>query len=256
MRVKLLLQSLFLIFSVNLFSNFIEAHTFIKTQVQLQAYYNKMDTLVIASIGRSGSTMLTDTAENYCSHYKILKCHLLPPKKTYKGKIIFIFSNPDLSAESVLHASLYNSKWGSLHFNNMESSDKKWLRNLSETERQTVNNNFLSYDALGYDNQLSDWLYEKTEPCDVKTAQILAVKYEHLWDKETIEAIESFLLVDNFALPPQKERGYQLDKITSKEASFRIMYNTGSAEKPKYEAYNSARELWEMAPPFQYLNIK
>src|ERR1700738_3483663 len=76
---------------------------FISKRGQLEPYYRHKHVVMIASPGRSGSTLLTDLMKKYALKYRVIKTHLLPPDTRYKGKILFIFSNPDKAAESALH---------------------------------------------------------------------------------------------------------------------------------------------------------
>lgn len=228
---------------------------FFATVHQWDNYYNDADALTVASTGRSGSTMLTYcVATTFCG-FKILKTHLLPPDTRYKGKILFIFSNPDLSAESALRFCLIDRDFARSHFTNVETSDLEWLKSIGGASKQTLEDNLLAQDALGIERHLQEWLYFSTRPATLDDAQVLAIKYENLWDEETVEAIKSFLECDTFSLPPHRERGYSESKICFKELLFRLAYNLGTPENPIYAAYDGARAVWESAPPFQYLKL-
>jgi hypothetical protein len=229
---------------------------FIPTQEALIPYYNTDQAVMVASTGRSGSSILCQSLYSCAPHdYLLLKTHILPPKKHFLGKIIFIFSNPDKFAESVLYLTLTDPQWIRLAFYHIESSDKEWLKKIGTTPEQTETENLLAYDALGYFEQLKCWFYDRTTPCELNEAQILAVKYEHLWEPATQQVIEDFLLFENLSLPPQRERGRKWEVLTEKERSFRTLYNTGTQQDPRYAAYDEARLLWESAPPFQFLYI-
>jgi hypothetical protein len=243
-----------LLIPFSLFS-FIDYEThFIKDRNQLSAYGERQDIVMIASTGRSGSTMLTDFLGNSLNAL-VLKTHLMPPFEQFQGKILFIFSNPDKATESIFHASLMDPKWA-LHFEHMESSDLKWLEELEALENQTLENNLLCYDALGISKHLNEWLYEKTTPTSPEKATILAIKYENLWDPETVEALKNFLSLETLILPKKKERGLKKEDLSQKELLFRETHNRGTYENPLYPAYDQARRLWEKAPPFQYLYSK
>lgn len=228
----------------------------IGTQRNLQSFYERSDTIMVCSPGRSGSSLLTDVIAKSAPGYLILKSHLLPPKKSYKGKIVFIFSNPDKAAESALHLTIKDPGFGQTHFFHVETSDHNWLKKLGNSQNQNEKHNLLSDDALGCTQQLASWLHKDTKPCSPEKAQILAIKYEHLWEQETIEEIKSFLAIDTLDLPPKRERGYRSDILDPKEAHLRQIYNIGSEEMPIYKVYNQARSFWEEAPPYQYLNIR
>lgn len=227
---------------------------FIETEQQLTPYYNKKNVVMIASTGRSGSNFLTLAIREQAKYYDVLKSHLLPPTKKYAGKIIFISSNPDKAAESALHITMTDPAFGARHFYNMKSADKNWLTSIGSTDKQTINHNLLAYDALGCYQQLVAWLHS-TIPAKKKKAQILAIKYENLWDSATIAAIKEFLRLDHFELPPKRERGSAKEELNPQEIIFRETYNKGTEKKPIYPAYDDAREIWKTAPAVQYLNL-
>jgi len=239
---------LFLLFTVSLNAYFIPTHK------SLEPFYEKENVILITSMGRSGSTMLKEIiAESSPSHI-VLKSHILPPRPDFKGKILFIFSNPDKAAESALHLSMQDEVFGQLHFHHMESSDRSWLDEITDTRFQTVEHNLLAQDALGITKQMKMWL-EDTRSCPFEDAQILAVKYEDLWKPRTNKAIELFLSLDRLEIPPYKQRGYLVEELLPQELEFRIIYNLGTWEEPIYSAYDEARELWKKEPSFRFLKI-
>lgn len=242
---------LFLLLSFNVCANQV---FFVDSNKRLADFYGRADVILVASPGRSGSTLLTSLARQYATNYDILKTHILPPNRQFIGKIIFIFSNPDKAAESVLHIMINDPVWGKLHFSHVNSSDQEWLKKIGDTTKQTMKDNLLSYDALGCYKQLYEWLC-KTEKCDARDAQILAIKYENLWDPMTVEAIKDFLNIGQFNLPPKKERGYAHKKFNNKEVEFKKCYNLGTPSDPKYAAYNRARKIWLQMPAIQYLKL-
>lgn len=249
MRLKLLM----IVFAMaSLFFPSESDATFIKTRAILKQYYNSPDIVIIASTGRSGSTMLTGQVKKYDSRDEILKTHLLPPDQSFKGKIIFIFSNPDKASESALYLTFVSKSFMN-HFHHVETAEKGWIKKIGG--KQTLENNLLSYDALGIHEHLKVWLYTQTQPADPANAQILAIKYENLWDEETVAAIKDFLAVPDFSLPPKKPRGSSRKKEVPDLIAFKKMYNLGTESNPRYAAYDDARVLWEQAPPFQYLEI-
>lgn len=228
---------------------------FIAKREHFEHFYDNPDVIMIASTGRSGSTMLTERIQKYLPTQKILKTHLLPPNAVFQGKIIFIFSNPDQAAESALYMSLHYKKFAYNHFNYVETADRNWVKKIGGATKQTEKDNLLSYDGLGVYEHLKAWLYTQTQPSDAQNAQILAIKFENLWDHATVQAIRNFLNISNFQLPTQRERGHEKDELFEKEIAFRKIYNLGSKDDPRYAAYHDARILWEQAPPFQYLKI-
>lgn len=226
----------------------------VKTRVQLDAISDNNSVLLVASTGRSGSTMLYETLLRQTS-FIVLKTHCLPPDASFQGKIIFIFSNPDLAAESALYLSMRVPLFGIEHFIHVENADRVWICQIKDSTYQTISHNLLCYDALGCAQHLAKWLHEESSPSTIEEAQILAIKYEHLWEEPTIEAIKSFLSLDVLELPEKKIRGYQPDQLTQEESIFRSAYNQGTFESPRYAAYDEARVLWDAAPPFQFLKI-
>lgn len=225
---------------------------FIPDRQMLQRYCGRSDVVMLASSGRSGSTMLTTQLQKYMNRNKVLKTHLLPPE-SFKGKILFVYSNPDQAAESALFMTLHRATFGERHFNHMETADRQWLKDIGGADKQNEEHNLLSIDALGIYEQLKVWLFSGTQPARAEKANVLAIKYENLWDHETIEAIRSFLKLPHFTLPDQLPRGHK--DLFSKEKKFRKIYNLGTKEAPRYAAYDDARCLWEQSPPFQYLRI-
>lgn len=229
--------------------------TFIFNKEQLRTIYNRNDVVMVASTGRSGSTVLFEAVNNHRDFYTVFKIHRLPPSKKYTGKILFIFSNPDKAAESALHLMISDPNFGNTHFNNMQTSNKKWLRRIGDSTKQNLTYNLLNYDALGIAKHLYAWLHKKTIPGSIDS-QILAIKYENLWDPETQLAIKNFLKINHFSLPPYRERGYNPSQLSIKEKYIRHHFNLGDDKNPRYKAYDNARKLWEEAPPIQYLDLK
>ena len=220
------------------------------------------DTITVCSPGRSGSTLLADIMDISKPYKLILKSHLLPPKLPWHGKIVYIYSNPDKAAESIFHVSLDHSficdgrsTW-CLHFDHVETADKAWLAKIGDTVNQTVAVNLLSYDALGTERHLKRWLRKDVSPSTEKKGTILAIKYEHLWESGTIEAIKRFCGFDYFPLPEKKERGYALEVRSDLEKDVRRRYNLGTEAKPRYEAYDKARNIWKTAEKIQYFTFK
>lgn len=230
---------------------------FISTHDQLQLYSGLSNTVMIASPGRSASTMLTEVMKKYATHYRVLKTHLLPPSPSYTGKILFIFSNPDKAAESALHRVLISPSHGRTHFSHVETADQNWFKKIGRNaSHQTEEYNLLAYDALGYAKQLEMWLDSRVRPCPIGDAQILAIKFEHLWDAKTIKAIKKFLKLQAFELPPKIERGCNFDELLPQEIIYRSIYNEGTDDEPRYLAYDKARSLWENAPPYRALSFR
>lgn len=235
-----------------LFATFPLCANFIATHEAFDPYKENKDVVVIASTGRSGSTFLTDFIFSAANEKVVLKTHCYPLKTPFAGKILFIFSNPDKSAESALHLCLKEPLFEKEHFIHMEGSDLNFIKGSNKRSSQTAMCNLLAYDALGIEKHLKQWFSLK-RAATVEEANVLAIKYEHLWDEETVTMLSMFLGIKDLSLPEKKARGqYALFPI---EREARALYNKGSVEDPRYEAYEGAKALWESAPPFQLLKL-
>lgn len=253
MKIQTTMIAFILIFSVPPF--FSDASTFISKRESFNNHDRFKDSVMIASPGRCGSTMLTDLFQKYMSPLKVFKTHLLTPDRNFPGKIIFIFCNPDLSAESALFRILHGNRFGGEHFSHVETADRQWLRRIGGPFNQTEEENLLSYDALGNYKHLFAWLHTRTAPAPIKKAQILAIKFENLWDHATLIALRKFLNIPHLQLPSKEERGHTEDELLPQEIIFRNIYNLGTENQPRYQAYDKARAVWKKAPPFQFLRI-
>lgn len=229
--------------------------SFIETRDEYDKVFRDPHVIVVASTGCSGSSLLFMTLENFALGKRILKTHCLPPRSTFRGKIFFIFSNPDRTAESALHRSLRSRQFGIEHFRYMETADKDWLLRIKETPNQTISDNILAYDVFGCALHLTSWLYRDTQPCSIENAQVMAIKYEHLWDKETISAMKNFLKVELLQFPLRRNRGHRGKSLSDIERLIRLQYNVGTETEPRYVAYDEARALWKAAPPYQFLRL-
>ncbi len=253
-RIALILFSLHIPLSIYA-STAVNDPNFIYSREEYDQKLTLPNALVIASTGRSGSTLLFDQLKNYASpQYDVYKTHLLPPSTQFDGKIIFVFSNPDKAAESALNMTM-TRPYKRIHFSNLESTDRIWLERLAGKACQTEEDNLLAYDGLGTAQHLKEWLLTKTIPTTLAEANILAIKYEHLWDMETIAAIKEFLQIPEFDLPPFRPRGKSYANKPNIIA-IKQLYNQGSDDEPLYQAYDEARPLWKAAPPFQYLKLR
>ena len=243
----------FIFFSLSLSPSLYGKGDFISSPDDLNEYIHDCKIVIIASMGRSASTMLTETIRHYAKEYTVLKTHLAPDSR-HCGKTMFVFSNPDQAAESALYRMMYRSPSnGFTHVKHLFSADRKWFAKIgNNAKNQTDKDNLLAYDGLGYEKHLTYWLFKKVKKCSPDKATILAVKYENLWDEETVEAINKFLRIPEFRLPPRIERGCSSYEIPSKMRRFIALYNQGTAEQPIYRAYDKARRLWQEAKPFEF----
>lgn len=230
----------------------------VSTRVELEKVSHNPNVILVASTGRSGSTMLFDQINRYnLSHgkkFEVIKTHLLPPDACFLGKAVFIFSNPDQATDSAFYRTFNERNFGFFHFKYVETADRVWLNKIKGTDNQTMEDNLLAYDALGINKHLEEWLFVRTTPSSLKTAQILAIKYENLWDNDTLEAIRVFLNFPDLQLPKKRPRG--IHKVEyPRYAEIKAKYNLGTDADPRYAAYDDARVLWEQAPPYQFLKI-
>lgn len=245
-----------LLLSVLFMPCYSEALAWVNRNEDLMRSHNQENSILICSPGRSGSSMLTGVLCLCAPGRKILKSHMLPPSKEFKGKVIFIFSNPDLAAESALHRTINEVGFGHSHFFHVETSDMNWYRKIGKTTAQNQKHNLLNYDALGCTKQLQSWLYEDTKKSSSRSAQVLSIRFEDIWDPKTIAAIESFLQIKKLELPPKRERGYSGDELNPQEKMIRKKFNKGTEEDPRYDAYKKARILWKKAKSFEYFRLK
>lgn len=229
---------------------------FIVTPAHYDEICEDPDVIVVASTGRSGSTLLFMTLANFVKGKRMLKTHCLPPKASFRGKILFIFSNPDLAAESALYQSLRHRQFGDEHFINLETADQDWLLAINNcTLHQTLEHNLLGYDAFGCAKHLESWLHLDTLPSPLQEAQVMAIKYENLWEPATMQAIKDFLCLDALQFPLKRKRGRKFQALSEIEKLMKLKYNRGTEEIPQYTAYDDARTLWKIAPPYQFLKI-
>lgn len=253
-------------FLLILFSPIFAREYFMYSQDDVKKYASDQNVIMVSSPGRSGSTLVRNVIRDNFPDRIVLKSHLLPPKVEWKGKILYIFSNPDQAAESIFHLSFDDPTFVQFHFDNVETADMRWLKKLkvqAESDEATVfmnlhqnfKNNLLSYDALGTKRHLMQWLVRSVEKAPMEASNVMAVKYENLWDKEVVEAIKKFCGLESFPLPPKKSRGYR-DHLAHKEQLIRTTYNLGTESDPHYAAYVGARAIWEKAPKFQTYKLK
>jgi len=226
---------------------------FLAKRKQLEKCAEYENCILVASTGLSGSTLLTESLKISAPKRPVCKTHLFPPI-SFLGKIIFIYSNPDRVAEAALNRSLRSPAFGADHFRHMEDSDLLWLNKVGSTDNQTESDNMLAYDALRITLHLKKWLID-LKRCPAKVANVMAVKYEHLWDKEVIEEMKKFLGISRILLPTKKMRGHSLHTLNEKERQMRLRYNLGTEKYPRYVAYDEARTIWMTAPPVLYLSL-
>lgn len=173
-------------------------------------------TMIVASYGRSGSTMLFNNLIDSATNKRVPKwlkagakgkgrdldtikikpgliypTHHYPPKRTLpeKARVIYIFADPVEVILSLLHL-VHTGKWSQETFLNH-------CKNLQVSFQDIKSVDELVYeDKLNLEKHFDAWLAESRFP-------IAFVKYEHLWEHE--ENISSFVGF-NVSLPPRKER--------------------------------------------------
>jgi hypothetical protein len=248
-------KSFFIIYFLIIYSVNLQAFSeFLSEREQLKDLNCLDSDLICASSGRSGSTMFTKFLVSKFPTSRVFKMHLLPPEK-FSGKIIFLYSNPHKAAESALHQFYLDKNFSYLHVRHMESSLKEWHLELDDESNDKLLENILKLDLIGYGEQIKQWVYE-LENSDVTNAKVMAIKYENLWDEETLVNLANFLGIESVNLPEWKQRGDFHHELSFKERSLINTYNLGTTDHPKYQAYDFAYNLWESAPPFSFHTLK
>tara|TARA_R110001583_G_scaffold62493_3_gene183727 strand:- start:2482 stop:3144 length:663 start_codon:yes stop_codon:yes gene_type:complete len=163
--------------------------------------------VVVASTGRSGSTMLCHAVMNSMLRSRrggrfhprlvffpafdreriklhdgaVHKTHLLAHHFPSSSKCIFIYDDPNISKQSFVDCcAKYGREWGEQHLKNLESP---YGVNASG-----------EHDVLNYKNQINSWYNRK---------QCLIVRYNKVWEYQ--DEISDFLGL-SVCLPPRLER--------------------------------------------------
>jgi hypothetical protein len=241
-------------FSVFYFAKLFPYFDFISNRDKIKNFDFYSSDIICASSGRSGSTMLTSFLELSFPESRVFKTHLLP-LDSFPGKIIFIYSNPHKAAESVLHQFSLSKDFSFFHIRHMESSKIEWHLGLDDDSNNKVVQNILAADFIGYGEQIKEWVYN-LEIADFSNATVMCIKYENLWDKNTLINLANFLGVDSVTLPEQKKRGAFFKDLSIQEVELINKYNIGTKNDPRYKAYDFAFDLWEAAPPFSFHILK
>ncbi len=227
---------------------------FVSSYKEYESICNDTNVIVVGSVGHSGSTMLYEAVVESCEDRPVIKTHCLPPPKDrFQGKIIYIYSDPHKSIESLIHKATGTLK---AHMRNMQTGDKELSDELSQgfydDKEMILKQRLLQQDLYGYFVHLDCWL-RRLPICDPEQANVLAIKYENLWEEESIKAIRFFLQDDSFQLPFYRPRGdYEL---TAVEINARNAMNLGSKEHPRYKAYDDAWNIWNTTPSIQWSNL-
>jgi hypothetical protein len=259
MDLKMTFFRLNFIFAIVFFSFFLpilhsKEIAFLKTRKDIENWMNSSNSIVIASSGRSGSTLLFDLFASRKFKKNVIKTHLLPPISLSKAKTIFIFSNPDQCAESSMYKMMESSWFFFWHVRHCENSIQEWHLELQDSKFTSLDNHPLAKDGLAVAEQIQKWVFSFPE-LEIKEANLMCVKYENLWEPATILAIEKFLKIRKLPLPAFKQRGYSDDQLSDFQKQAREIYNYGTKKNPKYHAYDEARELWEKAPAYKFCRM-
>lgn len=161
--------------------------------------------ILIAGLGRCGTTLVRDTTISNSSYVRskkfvrkientsfskntVYKTHCYPPKSLPKNlKVIFLFGNPVDIVISTYHKM---NEWGRLHHQHLQS------------DTFIPNDSILTNDTLNLYHQFNQWYR-------YQSFTFISVKYECLYDKETIKFITDYLEIP-FKLPKFKKRKSQL----------------------------------------------
>jgi len=161
--------------------------------------------ILIAGLGRCGTTLVRDTIINSSSYVRskkfvrkiedasfskntVYKTHCYPPISLPKNlKVIFLFGNP---VDIVISTYYKINEWGRLHHQHLQSDDF------------IPNDSILTNDTLNLYHQFNQWY-------KYQSFTFISVKYEYLYDKETIKFIADYLEIP-FKLPKFKKRQSQL----------------------------------------------
>ena len=196
-------------------------------------FLSKRPPIFVASIGRSGSTLMYKTISKSLakerfrflpsglgaklagggmwSNYKklingvVYKTHLMPKdlQKHKKAKIIFLFSTPsDVVLSVISNKSRLGNKWISKHFKHLKVEGKF--------------NDLSTKDILKIEEQIESWK-------SIKGLQRIILRYEKIWDYQS--EIEDFLnLKLNF--PNRKNRKeILLEAKFQREACIKLFEN-------------------------------
>lgn len=172
-------------------------------------YYVNNEPVVIASTGRSGSTMLCRAIMNsyfqsrtklsinprfvfypafckknlsYYRHGGVYKTHMLATHVPNELKTIFIYDDPVISYKSFNNCVVkYGSPWGEQHLKNLES-------------RYSISDLGADVDILNYKEQMSSWFSRKSG---------VVIRFSELWDNT--EDLSDYIGV-NLKLPLLTER--------------------------------------------------
>lgn len=160
-----------------------------------------MDSIVVASLGRSGSTVLyralvrkmrqgtyRDTLD--MKEYEsgtVYKTHDLAPSKLPKNVgVIFTYTHPHDIVRSVLNREQdKGTRWVRKHFEHLKADFSNYKR-------------ILEFDALNLEQNFESWYKSHDYP-------VMCIKYEAMWDN--IKAIRKFtgLNVELPAFKPRKD---------------------------------------------------
>lgn len=179
----------------------IKGYELIKRAILLELV-NKNNAIIIAGLGRCGTTLLYDSIirnhyynfsndiinmSRFTEGYKdgfIYKSHDYPPKSLPTNvKIVFMFGNP---YNTVISTHRRINEWGIMHHRHLNSK-------LFET-----NDNIFYKDTLGLELLFDSWYKSQN-------FEFLSLRYESLYNKNTIRILGEYLGM-NLKLFPKKAR--------------------------------------------------
>lgn len=180
--------------------------------------------VVVASMGRSGSTLLFDAVRHGQAQERfhsegvtalrlvtseawhpqatafhpgvVYKTHAIASEMpaAFRGRAIFVFGRPSEAALSIIRCrDVYGQAWIDAHFAHLDASG-----NFDDVVKS---------DVMGFENQIQSWMDWEGH------ASLMMIRYEHLWENQP--ALEAFLGFP-VNLPPKRSRrsGERVDPAT------------------------------------------
>tara|TARA_A100001011_G_C14132743_1_gene766173 strand:+ start:212 stop:850 length:639 start_codon:yes stop_codon:yes gene_type:complete len=208
----------------------------------------KNKSYVISSLGRCGSTLLTEaihkevwgyscpkehvsdthefivSQENVPSNFaggKVYKTHIRPVDFPSSCKVIFTFGDPVNIIVSLMQKSNENYQWGWQHFQNLGAAEE-W------ENREDI----IEKDILKLENMFDEYYKEQN-------FDLMCLKYEDFWEPRIEEDISDFLGF-KFKMPERKNRHAHQLKEFLVDDSLEILEKTYSSLSRKV---NSAQSI-------------
>ncbi|MCS3663491.1 hypothetical protein GGP65_001098 [Salinibacter ruber] len=179
--------------------------------------------IVVSSMGRSGSTMLTRSILESAHKYKIIKNikrTILQKYKTrlpikYKNKIVYKTHDypPKYGGENVKYIYIYDDpiKVVSSMYKKKLDEGGDWLREHAVNMKTDpkVAGHFLTYDSFKLEKHFESWV-------NAENINVALVRLDGLWENK--DEISAFLGFD-ISIPKKKERKSSIDIIPKEKKS-------------------------------------